>query len=121
MYQGCNSYIFSTNKETLEYLIECEIFSVTNYAKTFKEAIWNKEVLMSRKLIKNKWNIGSLHNYYKDVDFTFDKTNPDNWNKPFLGDVMFRRFMNVRWNLDELVFIKGNRIPLKRMSNINAE
>lgn len=38
------SYIFSINKETLEYLIECEIFSITNYAKNISDAVWNKEV-----------------------------------------------------------------------------
>ena len=65
------SYIFSMNKTTLEYLINCEIFSISNYAKTFKEAVWKKEVLMSRKIIENNWNIGSLLSHYKDVDFTF--------------------------------------------------
>jgi lipopolysaccharide biosynthesis protein len=29
------SYIFSMDKTTLEYLIKCEIFSITNYAETF--------------------------------------------------------------------------------------
>ena len=47
------SYIFSMDKTTLKYLMKCEIFSVTNYAKTFTEAIWKKEVLMSRKIIEN--------------------------------------------------------------------
>ena len=52
--------IFSMDKETLNYLIRCEIFSISNYAITFDDAIWNKEVLMSRKIIENVWNIGSL-------------------------------------------------------------
>lgn len=69
------SYIFSMNKTTLEYLINCEIFSITNYAKTFKNAIHNKEILMSRKIIENNWNIGSLLSYYKEVDFTFKNKN----------------------------------------------
>ena len=34
------SYIFSMNKNTLKYLINCEIFSMKNYAKTFNQAIW---------------------------------------------------------------------------------
>ena len=49
------SYIFSMNITTLKFLIECEIFSVTNYAKTFISAVWDKEVLMSRKIIENNW------------------------------------------------------------------
>ena len=39
------SYIFSMNKTTLEYLINCEIFSITNYAKTFKDAIGSDDIL----------------------------------------------------------------------------
>uniref|UniRef100_A0A6C0ETS6 Uncharacterized protein n=1 Tax=viral metagenome TaxID=1070528 RepID=A0A6C0ETS6_9ZZZZ len=42
------SYIFSMNKETCSFLINCGIFS-KNYVKTFLEAVWNKEVLMSQK------------------------------------------------------------------------
>jgi hypothetical protein len=43
------SYIFSMDIETLKYLIDCEIFSIRQMAKTFTDAIWNKEVLISRK------------------------------------------------------------------------
>ena len=39
--------------------------------ETFEDAVWNREVLMSRKIIDNGWNIGSLMSYYQDVDFTF--------------------------------------------------
>lgn len=106
------SYIFSINKETLEYLIECEIFSITNYAKNISDAVWNKEVLMSRKIIDNKWNIGSLLDYYKGVDFTFNEKKPQDYNIKFLNDVMYNRFKGVIWNLNELVFVKGNRIKL---------
>lgn len=103
------SYIFSMDKNTLEYLINCEIFSLTNYAKTFDEAIWNKEVLMSRKIIANGWNIGSLLKYYKNVDFTFISKKPEQYNFNFIGDVMYSNFRNKYWNEYELVFIKGNR------------
>jgi len=106
------SYIFAMNKLTLEYLIKCEIFSMTNYAKTFNDAVWNKEVLMSRKLIENGWNIGSLLLYYKDVDFTFSKKSVTEYNKPFLDDIMFPYFINKLWTIQQLVFIKGNRLGL---------
>lgn len=100
------SYIFSMNKETLEHLIHCEIFSMTNYAKTFDEAIWNKEVLMSRKVIEKGWNIASLLKQYKNVDFTF-KT--ENQSFEYFDDMMFDGYRNKYWNEFELVFIKGNR------------
>ena len=104
------SYIFSMNKTTLEYLIDCQIFSTRNYAKTFHNAIFDKEVLMSRKIIENNWNIGSLMNYYKNVDFTFRNKKPNEYNINFLDDVMFGKYRNKIWNEFELVFIKGNRM-----------
>ena len=107
------SYIFSINKETLEFLIECEIFSIINYAKNISDAVWNKEVLMSRKIIDNKWNIGSLLDYYKGVDFTFNEKKPEDYNIKFLGDVMLNRHKNKLWNVYELIFVKGNRIHLE--------
>jgi lipopolysaccharide biosynthesis protein len=101
------SYIFSMDKTTLQYLMDCEIFSLTNHAPTFNDAIWNKEVLMSRKIIENKWNIGSLLPYYKGVDFT----NPV-FEKPCLNDIMYPPFRNTLWSEYELVFIKGNRVHI---------
>lgn len=98
------------NKTTLKYLINCEIFSFTNYAKTFDDAIYQKEVLMSRKIIENNWNIGSLLSYYKDVDFTFRSKKPSEYNMEFLDDIMYPNFKDTLWNVYELVFIKGNRI-----------
>jgi hypothetical protein len=92
------------DKTTLQYLIDEEIFSLTNHAPTFKEAILNKEILMSRKIIENKWNIGSLLPYYKGVDFT----KPE-FDQPWLDDVMFSQFRHTLWSEYELVFIKGNR------------
>ena len=106
------SYIFSMDKNTLKYLIQCEIFSMTNYAKTFNDAIYQKEVLMSRKIIENNWNIGSLLQCYKDVDFTFANKTPEEYNITILDDVMFPRFKGVLWNDYDLVFIKGNRVDL---------
>ena len=98
------------DKETLEYLIECEIFSNTNYAKTFDEAICMKEILMSRKIIENGWNIGSLLPYYKDVDFTFTLIPVEGYEIEFTDDLMYQQFRNKLWNEYQLVFIKGNRI-----------
>jgi hypothetical protein len=104
------SYIFSMDKNTLQYLINCEIFSITNYTETFEDAIHNKEILMSRKIIENGWNIGSLFGLYKNVDFTFKNKKPEEYNIPFLDDIMFIQYRGVLWNENELVFIKGNRI-----------
>jgi lipopolysaccharide biosynthesis protein len=106
------SYIFSMDINTLQYLISREIFSMTNYAKTFGEAIWLKEVKMSREIINNGWNIGSLFKHYKNVDFTFSTKTPSEYNIEFFGDIMFHVYMNKLWNEYDLVFIKGNRIDI---------
>jgi hypothetical protein len=104
------SYIFAMDKNTLEYLIKCEIFSNTNIAKTFEEAIWNKEVLMSRKVIENGWNIGSLLLQYNGVDFTFRNKQPQDYtNVKFYGDIMYPHYEGKLWDRNQLVFIKGNR------------
>lgn len=108
------SYIFSMNKETLEYLIKHEIFSITNYAKTLEETVVRKEIGMSQKIIENKWNIGSLLTYYKDIDFTFSQKKLNNYKIRFLSDPMCQNFNNTfLWDIYELVFIKGNRLTLK--------
>jgi hypothetical protein len=106
------SYIFSMDLPTLKYLIDCEIFSMTNYAKTFGDAINQKEILMSKKIIENNWNIGSLLPYYNGVDFTFRTKRPDEYDIHFLDDIMYPQFRNVMWNEYVLVFIKENRIKL---------
>tara|TARA_A100001015_G_scaffold64509_1_gene71236 strand:+ start:4645 stop:5364 length:720 start_codon:yes stop_codon:yes gene_type:complete len=106
------SYIFSMNKTTLEYLINCDIFSITNYAKTKNDTIWYKEVLMSRKIIENNWNIGSLLSYYKDIDFTFKYKKPSEYNIVFMNDIMYQKYKDKIWNIYEIVFIKGNRVQV---------
>ena len=104
------SFIFVMDKTTLQYLIDCEIFSTTNYAQTFLNAVNDKEILMSRKIIENNWNIGSLFSYYDNVDFTFRTKKTEEYNIAFLDDIMFPKYRNVLWTDYELVFIKGNRI-----------
>jgi len=104
------SYIFSMDKTTLKFLIDCSIFSISNYAITFDNAVQNKEILMSTKILENNWNIGSLMTYYKNVDFTFRNKKPNDYNIVFLNDVMYPQFYRQKiWNEYELVFIKGNR------------
>lgn len=106
------SYIFSMNKETLLYLIKCEIFSKTIKNVSFENIIKEKEILMSRKIIENGWNIGSL---LKDsVDYTSKKPNIN-----ITGDIMYKNFRNVLWNEYDLVFIKGNRDIKIKHPNIN--
>lgn len=114
------TYIFSMDKTTLEYLISCEIFSMTNYAATYLDAIYQKELLMSRKIVENKWNLGSLYPAYKNVDFTFSEKKPNEYGSNFFkGDLMYEKHRNKLWNEYDLVFLKGNRdIPMGLISKI---
>lgn len=105
-YAHIQSYIFSMNKKTLEYLINCGIFSITRYAKTFKEAIY-KEVLMSCKIIEKGWDIGCLMPIYKNIDFK--SKNENDYNIPLIDDPMQSKYKDVYWNKYDLIFIKGNR------------
>ena len=98
------SYIFSMNKETLQYLINCKVFSITEYSKTFHDTIMNKEIAMSLHILINGWNIGSLLDLYKNVDFTKDLSNIKCYD-----DIMYPKYKDILWNEYELVFIKGNR------------
>ena len=104
------SYIYSMDITTLEYLIKCEIFSMTNYTKSLIDTVHLKEIQMSRKIIENGWNIGSLMKYYKNVDFTFKSKKPEDYNITFLSDPMYNcHYKSGLWSPNEIVFIKGNR------------
>jgi hypothetical protein len=74
-----------------------------------EDAVYNREVHMSRCIIEKGWNIGALHSYYKDVDFTFRNKRSFEYKINWLDDIMYERYRNVLWKEDELVFIKGNR------------
>ena len=104
------SYIFSADRETVEYLMECKIFNTNTHLTGFRDTIEQKEVLMSRKIIDNGWNIGCLMKYYDGVDFTFKSKSPDEYTKPFIGDIMWQDSYGKIWNEYEVVFLKGNRI-----------
>ena len=108
-YAHVQSYIFSMNNETLQYLINVGIFS-RKYVKSFKECINNKEILMSKKILENNWNIGSLLPIYKNIDFR-----KDNSKLIKLDDLMYQKYRNKYWNEYDLVFIKGNRVNITNL------
>ena len=108
LFTHVQTYIFSVDREALNYLIEEEIFTTRKYVKSIFDAVISKEILISRKIIDRGWNVASLLPLYKDVDFTNDKTFN---NFTFIyGDLMFEKYRGNLWNEYDLVFIKGNRI-----------
>tara|TARA_E500000178_G_C17034463_1_gene762542 strand:- start:2400 stop:3299 length:900 start_codon:yes stop_codon:yes gene_type:complete len=116
------SYIFSVDRESLDYLIKKEIFSLSNISNTFQNAIDDKEIKMSRVILENNWNIGCLHKYYNNVDFRFKtKESKDPKMIKYLskyGDIMMKQFHNKVWTYNELVFVKGNRLDLNSTANL---
>ena len=106
------SYLFCLDKETLIFLIDKEIFSLKNQAETYEDCIQNKEILMSRYIIENGYNIGCLCNYYKGVDFRFKEKQPYEYNINYLSDIMDLKYKDKIWNEYQLIFIKGNRFGL---------
>jgi hypothetical protein len=102
------SYIFSMNLETLEFLISKEIFSLTKIITDKFQVIVEREIGMSQLILKNGWNIGCLMDHYQGIDFTFKTQNReiDYWN-----DIMFPRYINPS-EFTKYVFIKGNRFGM---------
>jgi hypothetical protein len=102
------SYIFAMDKETLEYLFDCEIFSMTNNSNDYHEVILKKEIGMSQAILRNNWNIGSLLPHYRGADFR----DPGAMRQEILDDIAFQQYYNVLWNEYDVVFVKGNRINM---------
>jgi hypothetical protein len=100
------SYIFAVDKESLNYLIECGIFT-TKYETVFYDVITNKELEMSKKILERGWNIGCLHKHYKNVDFAGLKNNIYAYKLSLFNDIMYQKYMDANfWDLNELVFVK---------------
>ena len=102
------TYMFAVRRDTLDFLIEKEIFTMKSYCTTMEEAV-SREVALSRKVIEKGWNIGSLLSCYRGVDFTFRDKSPEDYSITFFNDVLYNHYHDVLWNRYELVFIKGNR------------
>ena len=96
------SYIFSMDKDTMKYLSNEGIFSLTKFISDKIEVVFLKEILMSKKILDKGWNIGCLLPQYKDVDFKI--------NRKWMDDVMLPQYKDVLWSKTDLIFVKGNRI-----------
>jgi hypothetical protein len=116
------SYLFCIERNTLDFLIKEKIFEnekcgnnkeLINHYKNmvFEDAI-RKEILMSRKIIQNGWNIGSMLKMYMNIDFTFKNKTFEEYKKNdiiFYGDIMYPEAINKLWSQYDVIFLKGNR------------
>ena len=103
------SYAFCMDVSCLKYLIEKGIFDNSISSQKKSVTIKNKEILMSKLVLQNGWNIGCFHKHYKNVDFTFKKKSYKSYNIEFYNDIMYSKYENKLWTAEELIFIKGNR------------
>ena len=104
------SFVYSMRQPMLHTLINEGIFTNV-YIDNFHECIRKQEVGLSRTVLKHGGNLGVTHAYYDGVDWLFRNTTPDDFKKPFLGDIMWHReYENGFLKLNELVFVKANRI-----------
>ena len=114
-YPHVQTFIFSLEKQTLEFLIHYKIFSLTNHYDTLWNTIIHKELLMSNLIIQNKWNIGCLVPYYKDIDFVklIENNNVENTmingHLQYKSDIMYNEFYKKYWVETDVIFFKGNR------------
>jgi len=120
------SYLFCVKRDTLDFLIQKGIFSMTEYETDFLKLIQEKEIGMSRIVLEDYGkNIGCLMRQYKGVDFRFKEKKPAEYTEGFfVGDVMFPQFVDTLIFPNELVFVKGNRLtniskPLMPIINPN--
>ena len=114
-YPHVQTFIFSLKKETLDFLIQYKIFSLTEHYDTLWDTVINKEIAMSNLVIRNKWNIGCLIPYYKNTDFVKLVENNDvennmiNGHIEFKSDMMHNEFYKKYWVETDIIFFKGNR------------
>ena len=106
------SFLFSMDRETLEFLIDKGIFEMDISLDNHDDIIEKKEILMSRLVIDNGWNIDCVCDFYKGVDFRFKDKQPNDYGIDFHDGMMEPYFRNVLWNEYQTVFIKGNRFGI---------
>ena len=102
------SYFFVTDKECLKFLIEKEIFQEKYDYDNFDELIAFKEILMSKVVLENNWNISSIIPEYRELDYRtikedINKTSMNN--DPLYKKCCFGRTIHPY----EAIFIKTNR------------
>jgi hypothetical protein len=100
------SYVFSLEIQTVRYLISRGIFSQV-YTQTMYRTIVDKEIKMSREIIKAGWNIGCLMKYFEGIDWR-DPNSTKTVN--IIGNVCSTdKYLGQNIHPYEVIFIKNNR------------
>jgi len=109
-----NSEFFMTDKIGIQVLIDTGIFSM-NFLTNFQQVCIEKEVKMSTVMLNANYNIRTLLEVYKNIDFRVCrgekyKNSVLNANTKWGGDSLYTGgYYNGNINLYEVIFIKANR------------
>lgn len=104
------SYCFCMNKETFEFLVYKEIFSLTKFKDSKGDVIFGNEIPMSRVIIDNGWNISCICPKFDDIDYTFKQYPPSKMDERVLyADPPYPTNYNVHWKSTDIMFVKTNR------------
>lgn len=104
------SYCFCMDRDTFEFLVQKEIFSLKTFKQTKSELTHENEISMSRLIIEAGFNIGCLWPKFDDVDFTFKTYFPNLLERRFTcADPPHPMYYNIFWKSTDVIFIKRNR------------
>jgi len=102
------TYFFAMDKECLKFLIEKEIFEEKYNYDNFNELIAFKEIMMSKVVLENNWNISCIIPEYQGINYRTIKEDINRTsanNDPLYKNCCFNRTIHPY----EAIFIKMNR------------
>jgi hypothetical protein len=104
------SYCFCMDRTTFKFLVDKEIFSLTNFKQNKVDVVYGNEIPMSRLIIDNGWNISCLCQPFHDIDYTFKTYHPSSLHsRQLYADPPHPCHYNVLWKSSDVMFIKRNR------------
>ena len=111
VYPHVQSMFFCIDNEYLNYLKLINFFNeeeCNNYTN-INDIIYNKEFGLSLNALDNNWNINSILNELKNIDYINIKSdiNPTSWNgDPYFPNAYFGKSINK----NSVIFFKNNRL-----------
>jgi hypothetical protein len=104
------SYCFCMDKDTFNFLVDKEIFSLTKFKDDKIKCIYDNEIGMSRLIIDSGYNISCLCPRFDNIDYKFRNYPPSHLdNRVLYADPPHPCHYNTQWKSTDLIFIKRNR------------
>jgi hypothetical protein len=104
------SYCFCMDRNTFQFLVDKEIFSLIKFKDNKIDVIYQNEIPMSRLIINEGFNIGCLCPRFENIDYTFKSYEPSKLDdRQLYADPPHPYHYNTQWKSTDLIFIKRNR------------